>query len=818
MTRWPLPLLLLALAGLAPAADPVKPVKAAAPGGAPETSSAAGSWTHWRGPEQTGNAGKVGLPDTFDLSKVGEGNLIWKIPFGGRSAPIVMNGKLFVINGYDPRLPTEGERILCFDAETGKKEWEKKFGVFHSDIVTSRLGWTTLSADPDAGTIFAHTTGGFLFCLDAKDGKTIWERQLTEEFGRVTGYGGRISSPLFDSGIVTVGIISGSWGDQSRGGNRYYGFDSKTGKVVWITEVSTPARPLKGTYYSNSVVAVIGGQRLLITGGADGALHAMKLRTGELVWSYHFGAGVINPSPVVDGNLVYCCHGEENPEGGNIGRVICVDGSQVTNKKPKLVWEDRRSNRFGLASPAIADGRLYVPDDGGELVCFDAKTGKRLWKHKYGTTARGAPLIADGKLYIFEVNAKMTVIKKLTSKEPEDDDVEEHRFRAKSGVGFPETNGTCIAVPGRLYFQTIEDLYCIGDTKAKPPASTGLKPMPAETPSDGKVAGARLFPADVSVKPGDTTKFEVVFFDANGRPVKAEATPKGAWSLPLPPKTPTGAQPPVLAGKIEDGTLTVAAQPPSQGGYVEYAEGPVKARARVRVVAQIPYKIDFEKNPVGGVPGGWVNASGKYVIEEITDGAAKNKVLSKIHTNPLPTIARATTYITQPNSTGYTIQADVQGTLVAEKLPDMGVVANRYLLTLDGKPDPNAGGGTTLRIISWEARLRVNKAVAFAWKPSTWYTLKMAVEVKDGKAEVKGKVWERGTPEPEKWTVEYTDANPNVEGAAGLYGYVANATDTAPGSNIYYDNVSITPTGKQPPKGNVPDGKGPKAVLPDGKK
>ena len=36
-----------------------------------------------------------------------------------------------------------------------------------------------------------------------------------------------------------------------------------------------------------------------------------------------------------------------------------------------------------------------------------------------------------------------------------------------------------------------------------------------------------------------------------------------------------------------------------------------------------------------------------------------------------------------------------------------------------------------------------------------------------------------------------------LEGAAGLYGYVANATDIAPGSNIYYDNVTIAPTGKK---------------------
>ncbi len=772
MTRWLLPLFLLVVA--VPAAS-------------------AADWTHWRGPEQDGDAGKVGLPDTFDLSKVGAGNLIWKQPYGGRSAPIALDGKLYVMNGYDPRLSTEGEQILCLDAATGKKEWEFKFGVFHSDIVTSRLGWTTLTADPDAGTVFAHTTGGFLFCLDAKTGKVVWQRQLTEEFGRITGYGGRISSPIFDSGLVIVGIVNGSWGDNARPGNRFYAFDGKTGKVVWIQEVTTPQRPIFGTYSSNPVIAVINGQRLLISGGANGVLHALKVRTGEIVWQYHFAAGCINPSPVVSGDLVYCCHGEPNPEGGGEGRVICLDAGKVTDGKPKLVWEYKRANRFGLASPALHDGRLYVPDDGGELFCFNAKTGKVLWKYKYGTVARGAPLIADGRLYIFEVFSKMTVLKKLTDEEPEDDDIEEFRFRAKSGTGLLETNATPIAVDGKLYFQTAEDTYCVG-SKAKASAPV-YKPLPPETPSDGKVAGVRLFPADLSAKPGEKVTFEVVYYDANGRTVKAE--PKGTWALALPPKTPTGAQPPALAGKLDAGTLTVAAMPPSQQGYVDYTSGPLTARARVRVAAEIPYKQDFEKSPVGSAPGGWVNVTGKYNVVELKDGDTTAKVLSKVNTNPLPGVARAISYITPPTSTGYAIQVDVRATEVAEKLPDMGVVANRYLFTLDGKPDPAANGQTTFRVVTWEARNRINVGVPFPWKPGTWYTVKATVEVAGGKAVVKGKAWPRGTPEPEKWTLEHTDENPNVEGAAAIYGYVPNASQAVPGSNIYYDNLIITPNAKK---------------------
>ena len=433
------------------------------------TESRAGDWVHWRGPDQTGHAKGVKLPDEFGVTTVGKDHLLWKQPFGGRSAPLVLNGRLFTISGYDMSLPTEGERVMCFDAESGKVIWEKRFNVFHTDIVSSRLGWTTMTADPASGNIFAHTTGGYLLCLD-KDGKEVWKRQLTEEYGRVTGYGGRIVSPVFDDGLVIVGMVNGSWGDQARGNNRFVAFDAKTGEVVWWSspteDLKNPAVSFKGTYYSNPVVTTINGQRILITGGADGCVHAMKVRTGERVWSHHFSAGVVNPSIVVDGNLVFACHGEENPEGGPIGRAVCLDASKVDpkTKKPMLVWENKKlSKRFGLASPALADGRLYVPDDASELVCFQAKTGKVLWRTKYGTVSRGAPLIADGKLYIFDVNAKLAIFKLNGDKEPEE--LDPIAFRKEKGAGFVETHGTPIAVNDKLYFLTQDQLYCVGDTK-----------------------------------------------------------------------------------------------------------------------------------------------------------------------------------------------------------------------------------------------------------------------------------------------------------------------------------------------------------------
>src|SRR5262245_26062237 len=111
--------------------------------------SPAADWVHWRGPEQTGLARETGLPEYFGVDEVGKDGLIWKQPFGGRSAPLVLKGRLYTISGHDMSKPTEGERVMCFDAQTGKPIWEKRFGVFHTDIVSSRLGWTTLTADPE---------------------------------------------------------------------------------------------------------------------------------------------------------------------------------------------------------------------------------------------------------------------------------------------------------------------------------------------------------------------------------------------------------------------------------------------------------------------------------------------------------------------------------------------------------------------------------------------------------------------------------------------------------------------------------------------
>jgi outer membrane protein assembly factor BamB len=736
------------------------------------SASFAGDWSHWRGPEQTGVSREKDLPEKWSPDpKASNNNLVWKMPYGGRSTPLIMKGRVFIINGSGEGV-NEQERVMCFDADTGKVLWEHKFNVFHTDIVSNRVGWSNLAGDPETGNIYAHGVQGLFFCFN-RDGKVIWSRSLTEEYGRITGYGGRVTTPTVDGDLVIIGMMNASWGGFARGANRFLAMNKNTGEPIWWTQVSDV---VKGTYYSCPVVAVINGDRLLITGGGDGYVHAMKVRTGELVWSYLLSDKAINTAPVVDGHFVYAAHGEDNPDTPDQGRVVCLDASKIKDKQPALVWKvDDIKVKF--ASPIIDQGRLYVVDEGCKMFCLDAKTGAKIWSHKYGRACMGSPILADGKIYVAEVSAKFYILKPGPKK---CDELHVQFFRSPDGTSVVELNGSPAAANGRVYFTTRDEIYCIGKKDHKTPADK-VPPQPPETADKvAKPTHLQIVPADVVLTPGQTVQFKVRAFDAHGHflnEVKADA-----WDLPAPPPPPKSTlKPPALRGEIADGKLTVDKVVPAQQGTVVAKAMGLTASARVRVAAGISYRQDFEKLPAGASMGGWVNSQGKFVVETLNG----SQVLKKLANNSNPLLARANAYIGMPNLKDYTIESDVMGLRKRDDMPDVGVVANRYTLVLDGNKQ-------RLGIMSWEANPRIKHEISFPWKPQVWYRMKLTVDVKDGKGHIRGKVWERGMAEPAKWTIEFEDPTPNQEGSPALYGYATGILDNAVGAEIFYDNLSVS--------------------------
>ena len=88
------------------------------------------------------------------------------------------------------RASMEQERLMCFNADTGKLLWEHRYNMFTSDVPAHRIAWSSPVVDPATGNVFAISGNGLAMSL-SKDGKLLWERSLAEEYGMWTTHGGR---------------------------------------------------------------------------------------------------------------------------------------------------------------------------------------------------------------------------------------------------------------------------------------------------------------------------------------------------------------------------------------------------------------------------------------------------------------------------------------------------------------------------------------------------------------------------------------------------------------------------------------------------
>ncbi|HYY58599.1 MAG TPA: PQQ-binding-like beta-propeller repeat protein, partial [Pyrinomonadaceae bacterium] len=311
----------------------------------------AGDWADWRGPARDGISEEKNLPVKW--SPAGD-NLLWKAPYGGRSAPIVMNDRVYLQNPAG-KGETLQERVVCLNADTGKLIWEHRFNVYMSDVPPHRVGWASPVGDPSSGDVYALGVGGTLLALN-RDGKVLWERSLGEDFGLLTTHGGRTVSPIIENELVIVSGVTFGWGDQSRGAHRFMAFDKKTGATIWVS--SPNIRPYDTTY-APPIVADVGGTRLLIQGGSDGHVHALKPQTGELVWKYEFSKRGLNTGVVLKGNLAILTHSEENLESSEMGMVAAVDATaRGTIGKEQIKWSVR-GWQGGFSSPVIDGDRFY---------------------------------------------------------------------------------------------------------------------------------------------------------------------------------------------------------------------------------------------------------------------------------------------------------------------------------------------------------------------------------------------------------------------------------------------------------------------------
>jgi outer membrane protein assembly factor BamB len=700
----------------------------------------ASDWTEWRGPARDGVSLEKGLPSKSSA-------IAWKVPFGGRSAPIVMNGRVYLQNTAE-KGESEQERLMCFNADTGKLLWEHRFNVYLSDVPPHRVGWASPVGDPATGNVYSFGVGGTLLAFTG-DGKVLWERSLGEDFGLLTTHGGRTVSPLIDGDLLIVSGVTFAWGQHGRGAHRFMAFDKTTGETMWV---SAPGGRPYDTTYAAPIIANINGTRLLIQGASDGVVYAIKPQTGEPVWKYEISKRGINTGVVVHGTTAILTHSEENLDSNEMGMMVAVDATSKGEIKKEQVKWTTLGWQGGYSSPVLDGDRLYQLDNSANLAAFDVNTGKQLWLKNLGTIQKASPVFADGKLYVGTENGKFYILKpSATSCEILDE-------QQLGTADLPEAIIASAAVAnGRIYFVSDSNLYCIGK---KAPKAKGSGVMDQVVTTVGDPTFVQVIPTELILKPGEKVNFRARLFDARGNFVREE--PAATWALDQ------------LKGVVTNGQFAAAADSIAQAGSVKATVGGISGSASVRVFPPLPWSENFDGMAVNTVPSTWANTISKFTVRELNG----NKVLVKIAEGS-SLLSRARGFMGPSDLSNYTVEADINATQKRRQQGDAGVVAQRYGLTL-------YGNSQMLHLEPWQPETKRTVTMPFAWKPDTWYRMKLQVEnLPDGKVRARGKVWLATEPEPSPWMIERIDPIPNRQGAPGIFGSAL--------SELYFDNLKVYP-------------------------
>jgi len=758
------------------------------------TTAAAADWPDWRGPRENRDAA-VGSPlvTSFDPEK--GTNVLWKNDeAGGISTPVIMGGKLFTLVRHKPDTKEEAEKVLCLDAATGKKLWENVFNVYLSDVPAERVGWSSVVADPTSGTVFAHGVCGAFTAIDAATGRTKWQRSLHEEFGFLSTYGGRTNVPVVFEDLVIASAVVTGWGDTARPAHRFLGMDAGTGEVRWMN--GTKELP-EDTTYSTPFLAEVGGQAALIFGSSDGSVWNFQPRTGKAVWNFKLSRRGLNVAPLVEDGTVWISQAEENLDNTSMGSATAFKAAgsgDITTSN--VIWQ-RKGVMDGRSMPVVLGDRIYFVDDGAKVFVFDKKTGEPVGKPQklLGTIVRGSPLVAGGRLYVCSTSGWHVL-------EPTKDGL---KIVNKMRLGEEdEVTASPIAWNGRVYLTTGARLYCLGEAGAAAPATTASEPTLPQRVSaatkapPGEPAWVQVVPAEAQIAAGETLPLKVRLFDAAGRFVKESPAEFSA----------------TVGAVGTDGRYTAPAGRHAAAILTAKVAG-LEGRARVRSMPPLPWTFDFEEialepDPKGGPPRGepplpWIGMRYRHVVRTV-DGS---KCLVKVTTIPKGT--RSQGWIGPIGLKSYSITADFRaqetgvekpGTpqpaagsdadafakrfgnaaaLEKARMPDMGLIAQRYTLDL-------MGASQQLQVRSWPPQVATHfsKTIPFAWEAGKWYTMKFEARAQGSTAVLRGKVWPRGQPEPAAWTIEASHEQGNLQGSPGFFG---NSKD----SEISIDNVVVAP-------------------------
>lgn len=294
--------------------------------------------------------------DSLTCYRLEDGELLWENTPEDRAwtTPTVVEDRVFVASGHG------GMRVL--DLETGERlatvelpgyvtspptpDYRNRRlfvgtdeGTVHSfglddadDWQADLFGRTDVALSPTPYGVYAATTGGEVYCLDAEDGQERWRTKLP---GQIT------AAPA----ALTGDVIVPCWN-----GKLYYLESERAGEPDWASE--------RGGFVKGSL-SVAGGT---VFGGHGSEVVAIDTDTGEEEWSTDVG-GMAGGALAVAGQTLYA---------GSFGGVVHAFALDGPTSVGPLEFGGRKWSRSipggGGEGAAVANGTLVTMGEGGEDV------------------------------------------------------------------------------------------------------------------------------------------------------------------------------------------------------------------------------------------------------------------------------------------------------------------------------------------------------------------------------------------------------------------------------------------------------------------
>jgi outer membrane protein assembly factor BamB len=177
-----------------------------------------------------------------------------------------------------------------------------------------------------------------------------------------------------------------------------YGFDAARLRVSPVATLAPPFRRL-WTFHGRALLefppAVAYGRLYLPT--FDGRFYALDSRTGKAIWRFDSGR-CSWASPAVAHGVVFetflnrrsDCDHQHAPLDGEVVAFDATTG--------KVRWLHRLPPTE--SSPLVAGGLVYVGDWSGRVIALDVRNGRTRWSFTAGGAVKGSVALDRGRLYV----------------------------------------------------------------------------------------------------------------------------------------------------------------------------------------------------------------------------------------------------------------------------------------------------------------------------------------------------------------------------------------------------------------------------------